>query len=117
MTVKDLLTHTSGLTYGFMHSHPVDALYRAEQIGGLDRHGTLSEMIEKLADVPLQFSPGERWNYGVSTDVVGYLVQVLAGQDLDDYVAERITGPLGMADTGFAVPRGEQSRPGQVQLG
>lgn len=110
MTVKDLLTHTSGLTYGFMHSHPVDALYRARGIGGLERNGTLQEMIEALAEIPLQFSPGERWNYSVSTDVAGYLVQVLADQALDTFVAERITGPLGMVDSGFAVRPGQQHR-------
>jgi CubicO group peptidase (beta-lactamase class C family) len=110
MIVKDLLTHTSGLTYGFTHSHPVDALYRAQRIGGIERFGTLQEMIDKLAGIPLQFSPGARWNYSVSTDVLGYLVQLLSGQDLDEFVRAHITTPLGMVDTGFAVPQGEAER-------
>ena len=100
MTVKDLLSHTSGLTYGFMNSHPVDALYRRRNVG----EGDLQAMIDALAGIPLQFSPGTRWNYGYSTDVCGYLVQVLADQDLDAFVAERITEPLGMRDSGFQVP-------------
>ena len=100
MTVKDLLSHTSGLTYGFMNSHPVDALYRRRSVG----EGDLQAMIDTLAGVPLQFSPGTRWNYGYSTDVCGYLVQVLSDRDLDVFVAERITEPLGMRDSGFSVP-------------
>ena len=99
MIVKDLLTHTSGLTYGFMHSHPVDALYRA-RIGAND---SLEAVVATLCELPLQFSPGTRWQYGMSTDVVGYLVQVLSGQPLDDYIAEHVTGPLGMNDSGFSV--------------
>jgi len=100
MTVKDLLTHTSGLTYGFMESHPVDALYRRHKIG----EGNLEGLIEALAELPLLFSPGTRWNYGYSTDVCGYLVQVLADMPLDAFVRERITAPLGMENSGFQVP-------------
>ncbi len=100
MTIKHLLTHTSGLTYGFMNEHPVDAMYRREQVTGT---GTLSDMVAKLARLPLKFSPGTQWNYGVSTDVCGYLVEHFSGQALDEFVAERITGPLGMADSGFQV--------------
>ena len=101
MIVKDLLTHTSGLTYGFLGTHPVDAMYRAAEIGGPG--STLADMIADLAKLPLQFSPGTQWNYSVSTDVLGYLVQVLADQDLDQYVAQKITRPLGMDDTGYFV--------------
>ena len=106
MIVKDLLTHTSGLTYGFMHSHPVDALYRA-CVGTND---SLEAVVATLRELPLQFSPGTRWQYGMSTDVVGYLVQVLSGQPLDDYIAEYVTGPLGMADSGFTVPAEKADR-------
>ena len=106
MIVKDLLTHTSGLTYGFMHSHPVDALYRAR----VSANDPLETVIATLGGLPLQFSPGTRWQYGMSTDVVGYLVQVLAGQPLDDYVAKHVTGPLGMTDSGFTVPADRAGR-------
>jgi CubicO group peptidase (beta-lactamase class C family) len=109
MTVKDLLTHTSGLTYGFMQSHPVDAMYRAQDIGGMAAAGTLEEMVRKLSEIPLQFSPGTRWNYGVSTDVLGYLVQKLSDKPFDVFVRERITQPLAMTDSGFSV-RPEQTK-------
>ena len=99
LTIKHLLTHTSGLTYGFMNQHPVDALYRAANVTG----GTLEEMARKLATIPLKFSPGTRWNYGVSTDVCGHLVERFSGQALDAFVAERITAPLGMGEAGFQV--------------
>ena len=103
MNVKDLLTHCSGLTYGFLGTHPVDAMYRTAKIGGGAPGATLAGMIDDLARIPLQFSPGTQWNYSVSTDVLGYLVQVLADQDFDQFVAEKITRPLGMDDTGFFV--------------
>jgi len=109
MVVKDLFTHTSGLTYGFLNAHPVDALYRAQGVGGM-AGGTLEDMIDKLAELPLQFSPGTRWNYSVSTDVLGYLVQRLADQDFDEFVREHITGPLGMTDSGFFVPEADHDR-------
>ena len=106
MTIKHLLTHTSGLTYGFMNEHPVDALYRRADVNG----GTLQQMVERLAKIPLKFSPGSRWNYSVSTDVCGYLVERFSGQDLDEFVAERIAAPLGMADSGFQVRPGGEDR-------
>ena len=106
MTIKHLLTHTSGLTYGFMNQHPVDALYRRADVNG----GTLQQMVERLAELPLKFSPGTLWNYGVSTDVCGYLVERFSGQALDEFVAERITTPLGMADSGFHVRPGSEDR-------
>ena len=67
-------------------------------------------MIGTLGELPLQFSPGTRWQYGMSTDVVGYLVQVLSGRPLDDYIAEHVTGPLGMTDSGFTVPADQAGR-------
>ena len=102
MQVRDLLTHTSGLTYGWMARHPVDGMYRRR---GIDRlaDNSLEEMCNKLADVPLLFSPGSRWSYSVATDVCGRLVEIISGQSLDDYFAEHIFGPLGMTDTGFWV--------------
>jgi len=118
MVVRDLLTHTAGLTYGFMSRHPVDALYRRS---GIDGRSTLApseakpsvdlaEMVAKLAELPLLFSPGSRWSYSVATDVCGYLVELLAGESLDVVLQERILGPLGMDDTGFHVPVGEGHR-------
>ena len=101
MTIKHLLTHTSGLTYGFMNSDPVDALYRAKGIGS---KGTLNSMMEDLATVPLLFEPGSRWNYSVSTDVCGALVEYFSQQDLDVFVRENITEPLSMDKTGYQVP-------------
>ena len=107
MTIKHLLSHTSGLTYGFMNEHPVDAMYRHAKVTGT---GTLNDMVAKLAGIPLKFSPGTQWNYGVSTDVCGYLVEQFSGQALDEFVAERITGPLGMVDSGFHVRPGAADR-------
>jgi len=110
MLIKDLFTHTSGLTYGFLHAHPVDAMYRARGIGLLAPRQTLADMIDALAELPLQFSPGTRWNYSVATDVLGYLVELFADQDLDDYIRTTITAPLGMVDSAFAVPAGAAER-------
>lgn len=104
VTIRDLLTHTAGLTYGFMGRHPLDALYRRRGIGGLDKVGTLSAMVEGLAELPLLFSPGTRWSYSVATDVCGHLVELISGQRLDRFFAERIFEPLRMVDTGFHVP-------------
>ncbi|MFP6796791.1 MAG: serine hydrolase domain-containing protein [Pseudomonadales bacterium] len=104
LTIKHLLTHTSGLTYGFMNSHPVDALYRSASIGAGQQGSTLQDMIDGLAEIPLTFTPGSRWNYSVATDVCGYLVELFSGTDLDVFVRERITGPLGMNTTGYQVP-------------
>jgi CubicO group peptidase (beta-lactamase class C family) len=102
MTIRDLLTHTSGLTYGFMERTNVDRAYRRLGIG--ERTGTLAGMVEQLATLPLEFSPGTRWNYSVSTDVVGHLVERISGRRLDVYLREEIFEPLGMQDTGFFVP-------------
>ena len=103
VTVRDLLTHTAGFTYGFMHAHPVDALYRSNEIGGVATPGTLKEMVTKLGRLPLQFQPGTRWNYSVATDVCGHLVERLSDKPLDTYLRETILDPLDMQDTGFLV--------------
>ena len=99
MTIRDLLTHSSGLTYGFLERTNVDAAYRKLGVGGPD--GTLRDMIDQLAELPLEFSPGTRWNYSVATDVLGYLVEVISGQRFDRFLEERIFAPLGMVDTGI----------------
>ncbi|MFD9276283.1 serine hydrolase domain-containing protein [Streptomyces mirabilis] len=104
LLIRHLLTHTSGLTFGFYHSHPVDALYRdagleSSVAPGADLAGTC----DVYAGLPLQFEPGTEWNYSVSTNVLGRLIEVVSGQDLDEFLAERIFGPLGMTDAGFCV--------------
>ncbi|MEH2475717.1 CubicO group peptidase (beta-lactamase class C family) [Nitrobacteraceae bacterium AZCC 2161] len=104
MLIIDLLRHTSGLTYGFQQRTNVDAAYRAMKIGEVEKAGTLASMIADLAKIPLEFSPGEAWNYSVSTDVVGYLVEKISGMPFEQFLKDRIFDPLGMVDTGFFVP-------------
>jgi CubicO group peptidase (beta-lactamase class C family) len=104
MQIVDLMRHTSGLTYGFQQRSNVDAAYRELKIGEIEKAGTLSSMIADLTKVPLEFSPGEAWNYSVSTDVIGYLIGVISGKPFEQFLQERIFDPLGMNDTGFFVP-------------
>jgi CubicO group peptidase (beta-lactamase class C family) len=102
--IRHLLTHTSGLTYGFHHAHPVDAMYRAMGHEWSTPPGADSaEACRQWASVPLVFQPGSEWNYGVSTDVLGRLVEVVSGQTLDVFFQERVLGPLGMTDTSFGL--------------
>ena len=103
ITMRDLLTHTAGFTYGFMNVHPVDAMYRAQGVEGSSSKGTLHDMVQKLGTLPLLFSPGTRWSYSVATDVLGYLVELLSGKSLAAYCSAHIWEPLGMRDTAFAV--------------
>ncbi|MDB5475352.1 MAG: beta-lactamase [Phenylobacterium sp.] len=110
MQVVDLLRHTSGLTYGFQSRTNVDAAYRKLKVENVFGEHDLEGMIELLAKLPLEFSPGEAWNYSVSTDVVGYLVQKVAGKPLSQVLAERIFQPLKMVDTGFFVREDQRSR-------
>ncbi len=102
MTFRHLLMHTAGLSYG-ASDHPVDKVYRAERVRR-DQGEDLNSFVEKLARVPLFFSPGQRWMYSYATDVCGALVERLSGQPLDAYLAEHIFEPLGMTDTAFSVP-------------
>jgi len=110
VTIKDLLTHTAGLTYGFQHHHVVDERYRALSIDGANGHGSAEQRLDRLVTIPLLFQPGSRWNYSVATDVLGYLVTLISGMGLDQYIERHITGPLGMRDTGFIVPDSKLSR-------
>lgn len=110
ITVRHLLTHTSGLTYWFMNTSPVDAMYRAAGIDFVRGEDDLATMVRRVADMPLICPPGAAWNYSVSTDVLGRLVEVLAGMPLDRVFAEWIFEPLGMVDTGFAVPADKVDR-------
>jgi CubicO group peptidase (beta-lactamase class C family) len=100
-----LMTHTSGLTYGFHRAHAVDGMYRAAGFEwgsppGLD----LAACCEAWAAIPLLFQPGSEWNYSVATDVLGRVVEVASGQPLDEFLATRVLRPLGMHDTAFQVP-------------
>jgi CubicO group peptidase (beta-lactamase class C family) len=110
MLIVDLLRHTSGLTYGFQQRTNVDAAYREKKIGDVVKAGTLETMIADLAKIPLEFSPGEAWNYSVSTDVIGYLIGKISGQPFEQFLKERIFDPLGMSDTGFHVPADKARR-------
>lgn len=110
MLIVDLLRHTSGLTYGFQQRSNVDAAYREKQIGAVEKAGTLDTMIADLAKIPLEFSPGEGWNYSVSTDVIGYLVGKISGMPFEQFLKERIFNPLGMTDTDFFVPSDKAHR-------
>ncbi len=110
MLIVDLLRHTSGLTYGFQQRSNVDAAYRENKIGEVIKAGTLQGMIADLAKIPLEFSPGEAWNYSVSTDVIGYLVGLISGMPFEQFLKERIFNPLGMSDTDFFVPADKAHR-------
>jgi len=110
MLIVDLLRHTSGLTYGFQQRSNVDAAYREMKIGEVVKAGTLQSMIEGLAKIPLEFSPGEAWNYSVSTDVIGYLIEKISGKPFEQFLKERILDPLGMNDTDFFVPADKAHR-------
>src|SRR5438309_9008861 len=90
MLIVDLLRHTSGLTYGFQQRSNVDAAYREQKIGEVLKAGTLQSMIEDLAKIPLEFSPGEAWNYSVSTDVFGYLIGKICGLPFEKLIKDRI---------------------------
>jgi CubicO group peptidase (beta-lactamase class C family) len=106
-----LLTHTSGLTYGFAQVSVVDALYRAAGYDlSVPAGADLATACRDLARLPLLFQPGSSWNYGVSTDVLGRLIEVVSGQRLDEFFAERIFRPLGMTDTRWWVDEADAKR-------
>jgi CubicO group peptidase (beta-lactamase class C family) len=106
-TVGELMTHTAGFTYGFFGDSPVDRMYAEVQPLAA---GTLQEMIERLAKLPLAYQPGSKWLYSLSVDIQGYLVEKLSGRPLGDFMRERIFTPLGMTDTGFYVPAEKLAR-------
>lgn len=108
MTIRHLLTHTSGITYGWDQKAYVDSLYRATGAGGWG--GTLGEKMKILAKLPLKHQPGTKYEYGLSTDVAGYLVEILSGTPLDVFMKTKIFDPLKMYDTGFFVPEEKHSR-------
>jgi CubicO group peptidase (beta-lactamase class C family) len=109
--VWHLLTHTAGLTYGFHHVHPVDAMYAAAGYEwGTPPGADLATAVDAWAGLPLLFEPGTEWAYSVATDVLGRLVEVISGMPLDRFFAERILGPLGMTDAAFWVPEDKAAR-------
>ena len=113
MTIKDLLSHQSGLTYGFQMKSEVDKAYREIGIGrmeSLNTNQTLSDMINTLKDVPLEFSPSTAWNYSVSTDVLGHLIEIISGKSFDEFLKENIFNKLNMKDTDFFVPKEKLDR-------
>lgn len=110
MQMIDLLRHTSGLTYGFQRRTPIDAAYRAAGLDDFHADHSLDSMVAALGRLPLEFAPGTLWNYSIATDVLGLVVERIEGRTLDRVFAERILGPLGMADTGFHVPADKADR-------
>jgi CubicO group peptidase (beta-lactamase class C family) len=115
ISFRDVLTHTSGLTYGGTlpstpSTHPVDAAYKALKIRSAGTGDDLTSFMDKLGRVPLMFQPGTRWMYSLATDVCGALVEALSGKPLDVFFREEIFEPLGMVDTGFTVPEDKIGR-------
>ncbi|MGA2167842.1 MAG: serine hydrolase domain-containing protein [Terracidiphilus sp.] len=106
-TMRELMTHTAGFTYGFFGDTPVDRMYRESSPLASKN---LQEMIDKLAKLPLLYQPGKGWTYSVSMDIEGYIVEKLSGQSLPDFYREHIFGPLGMRDAGFFVPADKLAR-------
>lgn len=104
MRMIDLLRHTSGLTYGLQRQSAIDAGYRELGLDEFQQKRSSDEFIAALAGLPLEFSPGERWNYSVSTDVLGVIVERLSGQDLESHFRQNIFDPLGMVDSFFTIP-------------
>jgi len=106
MTIKHLLTHTAGLIYGGEWDHPINQRYYEADFYG----GDLKYMAKELGDIPLLHHPGDAWNYGMSTDVLGYFVEVVSGMPFAEFLKTRIFEPLGMVDTDFSVPENKASR-------
>ncbi len=107
ITVRDLLRHTAGFTYGVFGDTPVDQAYRKV---GILSESKLATFVSDLAKLPLQYEPGTRWHYSVAVDVQGRLIEVLSGKSFDQFLQERIFTPLGMVDTGFTVPASKKNR-------
>jgi len=112
MRMVDLLRHTSGLTYAFQNRSNIDLAYRERKLENWHGNHDLDSFIAELGKLPLEFSPGTAWNYSVSTDVLGAVIQRVSGQTLDAYFAEHIFAPLGMNDTFFTVPENKIDRLG-----
>ncbi|MDE2690394.1 MAG: serine hydrolase [Acidobacteriota bacterium] len=113
MTIRELMSHTAGLSYGIFSDTQVDAMYREAGVI-VDPDQTLKEMVDELSKIPLLYQPGSRWHYSVAVDVQGYLVEVLSGQPFDEFLNERLFVPLGMNDTAFHVAADKADRFAQV---
>jgi len=112
ITIQDLLRHTAGLTYGIFGDTEVDRLYREADI--LNADDTLAEFVAKLGELPLLYEPGTTWHYSVADDVLGRLVEVISGMPFDEFLEERLFGPLAMVDSGFWVPPAKHDRFAQL---
>jgi len=106
-TMRELMTHTAGFTYGLFDTGPVDEMYQNQRVL---QSQSLQDMIDKLAKLPLLYQPGTRWVYSVAMDIQGYIVEKLSGQSLPDFMQQHIFAPLGMNDTGFYVPKNKRNR-------
>jgi CubicO group peptidase (beta-lactamase class C family) len=108
VTMRELMSHTGGFTYGFFSNTPVDKLQREADV--LNVNNTLDEFIKRMAKLPLNAQPGTEWHYSVSVDIQGYIVQKLSGMPFEEFLEKRIFKPLGMVDTGFYVPKEKVGR-------
>jgi CubicO group peptidase (beta-lactamase class C family) len=108
VTMRELMSHSGGFTYGLFSNTPVDKLQREADV--LNVGNTLDEFIKRVAKLPLNSQPGTEWHYSISVDIQGYLVQKLSGMPFDEFLEKRIFKPLGMIDTGFYVPKEKLSR-------
>src|SRR6516165_8258610 len=107
--IRDLFTHTAGLTYNFLEDTPVSKMYLDAGLLS-NANASLESMVSELARLQLAYQPGSRWHYSMSIDVLAHLIEVLSGRPLQDFLKERIFSPLGMGDTGFSVPEKNRSR-------
>jgi CubicO group peptidase (beta-lactamase class C family) len=114
MTIQDLMRHTSGLTYGAFGSSIVKREYNDANV--FDPNETLAELVTKLSKLPLAFQPGTTWEYGMSTDVLGRVIEVVSGETLDQFIDEHIVKPLGLTDTGFYVTADKAGRIAEPQI-
>jgi CubicO group peptidase (beta-lactamase class C family) len=114
MTVQDLMRHTSGLTYGVFGKSLVKQAYNDAKL--FDQNQTLAEMVSKLSKIPLASQPGTTWDYSMSTDVLGRVIEVVSGVSLDQFIADRIVKPIGLSDTGFYVSEEKLGRLAEPQV-
>ena len=112
VTMRELMSHTGGFTYGYFSNTPVDKAQREADI--LNVNNTLEEMIKRVAKLPLNAQPGSEWHYSISVDIQGYIVQKLSGMPFEEFLEKRIFKPLNMVDTGFYVPADKLKRLAEI---